>query len=172
MTSEEVSSEEMTSEEVSSEEMTSKEMSIKDQDDITFAIIQTTLQQCKESATRSFLFWEDDDKKVGLIIRILHHTFFYSMMIWYLYIHIWSPSFFSLILFYIIFLAACFVYFFSYAFDLDDMEQKWTGQSDSLLSNLLEIFHIPLTQCNGVIVLSATIIVLMLTFEIISRIRC
>ena len=87
-----MSSDEMTSDEMLSDEMTSDEMSI--QDDITYAIIQTTLQQCKESATRSFLFWEDDDKKIGLIIRILHHSFFYSMMIWYFYIHLFSPSLF------------------------------------------------------------------------------
>ena len=170
MSSKEISFEEITSDEITSDEITSDEMS--NQDDITFAIIQTTLQQCKESATRSFLFWEDDDKKIGLIIRILHHSFFYSMMIWYFYIHLFSPSLFSLILFYIIFLAAWFIYLFSYAFDLDDMEQKWTGQSDSLFSNLLEIFHIPIAQSNGVIVLSTTIILIMLTFEITSHMRC
>ena len=119
MSSKEISFEEITSDEITSDEITSDEMS--NQDDITFAIIQTTLQQCKESATRSFLFWEDDDKKIGLIIRILHHSFFYSMMIWYFYIHLFSPSLFSLILFYIIFLSAWFIYLFSYAFYLDDM---------------------------------------------------
>ena len=150
--------------------MTSEEMS--NQDDITYAIIQTTLQQCKESTIRSFLFWEDNDKKLGLIIRILQHSFFYSMILWYFYIHIISPSLFSLILFYIIFLAAWSIYLFSYAFDLDDMEQKWTGQNDSLFSNLLEVCHIPLTQCKGVVLLSMTIIAFMLTFEITSHIRC
>ena len=157
---------------MSNEVPVDNEVPMDNEDDITYAIIQTTLQQCKESLIRSTLFWETDDKKLGLIVRIAHHSFLYSMILWYFYIHMFSPSFFSLILFYIIFLVAWFIYLFSYAFDLDDMEQKWTGTNDSLLSNLLEIFHIPLIQCNGVIVLSTTIIALMLTFEITSRIMC
>ena len=65
------------------------------------------------------------------------------------------------------------MYILSYALGLDDLEHKWTGEiNNSLLSNLLEIFHIPLTQCNGVIILSTSIITVMLTFEIISRIIC
>ena len=141
-------------------------------DDITYAIIQTTLQQCKESIVRSILFWEDDDKKLGLIVRIAHHSFLYSMILWYFYVHLFSPSLFSLILFFIIFVIAWFIYLFYYSFDLDDIEQKWTGTDDSLFSNLLEICHIPVTQSNGVIVLSTTIILLMLTFEITSHMRC
>ena len=91
------------------------------QDDITYAIIQTTIQQHKESMIRSILFWETDDKKLGLIIRILHHSFLYSMILWYFYIHLFSPSFFSLILFYIIFINSCIMYILSYALGLDDL---------------------------------------------------
>ena len=55
-----------------------------------------------EKILRVLCFWENDDKRIGIFIRFLHHSIIYICFIWYIIIHTFMPSYLLFLLFYCI----------------------------------------------------------------------
>ena len=132
---------------------------------------QSKIDTIVERGIRMLFFWECDDKKLGYLVRFLHHSMIYSTIIWYIVIHTFIPS-------YILFLCLygfCFLiwmhHIVSWGCCFNRIEQKLTGDNITFVGSILEIFHIPVTNesTDGVVIMSATAVMFFLTFELASR---
>ena len=56
-----------------------------------------------ESFFRTLLFWETDTKRLGTIIRILHHSFIYVFAVCFIIIHTIMPSFIGLLILFLVY---------------------------------------------------------------------
>ena len=54
-----------------------------------------------EKIIRKLLYWENDDKRIGIIIRRFHHFIIYSGITCYFMIHTVIPSYFIFLVLYI-----------------------------------------------------------------------
>ena len=59
-----------------------------------------------ERIIRKLLFWENDDKRIGIMIRRFHHFIIYSGITCYFMIHTVIPSYFLFLVF------VCYYFFF------------------------------------------------------------
>ena len=124
-----------------------------------------------ETLLRYMFFWESDDKKIGMMIQIFHHAFIYGMVLWYIYLHIFSHSYLQFIVFYFI----CFLVWIQHLFCGDCLifiiEKKLIGNHSSIMDNLIDIFHITPTEglTNGILLIMSSLVMAMLTGELLSR---
>jgi hypothetical protein len=133
--------------------------------------LSETIQESVEMILRHLIFWESDDKKIGMIVQLIHHAFIYGMVLWYFYLHIFSDSYLSYVLFCSIFFLVWIQHLCCGACLLYNMEQKLIGNHPDIVDNILHIFHIPLTEegSNGVLLLISSLIMVMLISELVSR---
>ena len=59
----------------------------------TRAWLHQTIDTWTERLVRMVFFWETNDKKLGILVRFLHHSLIYMALIWYIVIHTFLPSF-------------------------------------------------------------------------------
>lgn len=129
------------------------------------------IDEWTERFIRFLFFWETNDKKLGILVRFLHHSLIYMSLIWYIVIHTFLPSFILFIGFY----GFCFVVWLhqviSWGCTLNRLEQKLIGDTTTFVGPILEIFHVPVTpeSTDGVVVMGATVCMFFLTFELLSR---
>jgi hypothetical protein len=124
-----------------------------------------------EKIIRWIFFWESDDKKLGVLLRFLHHSIVYTMGILYVLNHTIIPS-------YILFCFLYFGFFIVWTHHIitggclsSKVEQRLIGDSKSFVDPILEAFHIPITDKStaGTVILGSTLVMSMLTFELTSR---
>ena len=129
------------------------------------------IQHGIEMVLRRVIFWESDDKKVGMIIQLMHHAFVYGMVVWYLYLHTISDSYLQYVLFCFIFFLVWIQHLFCQACLFFNIEQKLIGDHPNIIDNILHIFHITPTEevGNGVLLLVSSLIMTMLFAELVSR---
>jgi hypothetical protein len=130
-----------------------------------------TIQHELEMVLRYIIFWESDDKNIGIIIQMFNHAFFYGMILWYIYLHTFSNSYVQFVLFCVIYFLGWIHYLFYRAFLLFKIEQKLIGNHTSIIDNILHIFHITPSEevSNGVLLLVSSLIMVMLGAELLSR---
>ena len=87
---------------------------------------------------RRVIFWESDDKKVGMIIQLMHHAFVYGMVVWYLYLHTISDSYLQYVLFCFIFFLVWIQHLFCQACLFFNIEQKLIGDHPNIIDNILK----------------------------------
>lgn len=128
-------------------------------------------QSVLEMVLRWIFFWETDDKRLGRLIYFLHQTSVMFTVVCYMVIHTLYPSY---ILLGIIWAITCFVWLlhiFTGGCVLTRIEQKLTGEKNTIIDPLLEIFHIPTTKetSMGITVLMSTVFMAALSFELLAR---
>ena len=133
--------------------------------------ISELLQHGIETIIRRIIFWETDDKKVGMMIQLMHHAFVYGMLVWYIYLHTFSDSYIQFVLFCFIFFLVWIQHLFCRACLFFNIEQKLIGNHPNIVDNILHIFHITPSEevGNGVLLIISSLIMAMLTAELISR---
>ena len=133
--------------------------------------ISEFIQHGIEIILRYIFFWESDDKKIGIMIQLMHHAFVYGIILWYLYLHTFSDSYLQYVLFCFIFFLIWVQHLFCRDCLVFKIEQKLIGKYPSIIDNVLYIFHITPTDeiSNGVLLLVSSLIMAMLAFELLSR---
>jgi len=129
------------------------------------------IQDGVEFVLRKIFFWEDDDKRVGSLIRFLHHGIIFTMVAWYVMIHTVVPSYVLFLIFYGIMFIIWFHHLLIGGCVLSRLEKKFIGDDKSFIDPIMEAFHIPITpeSTEGIVILGSTGIFAMLTFELIAR---
>ena len=148
------------------EEIEPEELEIQKEYTLTEAI-----QDGTEHILRSIIFWESDDKKIGIIIQMMHHAFIYGIVLWYFYLHTFSTSYFQLILLTCIWLLIWLLHLCCGVCVLFNIECKLIGNSSSILDNFLYLFNIPTSDDtkNGILFMISSLIMCMLSCEVLSR---
>ena len=133
--------------------------------------ITEMIQNGIEYILRRIIFWESDDKKLGMLIQLIHHGFVYGMVLWYIYLHTFSNSYIQFILFYFIFSLVWIQHIFCGVCLIFNIEQKLVGNHPNIIDNILHIFHITPTEDvgNGVLLIMSSLTMAMLTGELLSR---
>jgi len=130
-------------------------------------IIETSF----ECMLRRVIFWEKDDKKIGLMIRFIHYSFIYFMVFFYILNHTFLPSYFLFMIYYCIFLLMFIHHMICGGCILTVIENRMIGDKQCFIDPLLEIFHIPTTPevSSGVFILISCLCMGFLTLELILR---
>jgi hypothetical protein len=112
--------------------------------------LRTIAQEKFEKFLRFILFWEKDDKRLGKIIRLIHHFIVYIGIIGYFVVHTVAPSYFIFVLFYI-FWGLIWLHHVIFGGCLSsDIEAKLIGDKyDGIILPVLDIFHIKVTPESG-----------------------
>jgi hypothetical protein len=129
------------------------------------------IQDGTEHILRSIIFWESEDKKIGIIIQMIHHAFIYGIILWYFYIHTFSTSYFQLVIIACIWFLIWLQHVCCDTCLLFNIEQKLIGNYPSILDHFLYLFNIPTTDDvkNGVLIMISSIVMFMLSCEVLSR---
>jgi len=133
--------------------------------------ISELIQHGLEVFMRHVIFWESDDKKVGMMIQLMHHAFVYGMVAWYIYLHTFSDSYVQYALFCFIFFLVWIQHLFCRACLFFNIEQKLIGDHPNIIDNILHIFHItPNAEIgNGILLIVSSLIMAMLFAELVFR---
>ena len=133
--------------------------------------ISELIQHGLEVFMRHVIFWESDDKKVGMMIQLMHHAFVYGMVAWYIYLHTFSDSYVQYALFCFIFFLVWVQHLFCRACLFFNIEQKLIGDHPNIIDNILHIFHItPNAEIgNGILLIVSSLIMTMLFSELVFR---
>lgn len=129
------------------------------------------IQDGTEHILRSIIFWESDDKKVGIIIQMMHHAFIYGMILWYFYIHTFSTSYFQLVLLTCIGFLVWLQHLFCGACLFFNIECKLIGNHTTIIDHIFHLCNIPTSDDmkNGVLFMISSVIMCMLSCEVLSR---
>lgn len=129
------------------------------------------LETNTEKALRKLFFWETDDKKLGMMIRFLHHSIVYLTLVTYIIIHTIYPSYILLVLLYGFILLVWIHHIICGGCLSSKIEQKLIGDTTSFVDPILAMFHMPITPEStiGVTIMGSTLLVTVLTFELMSR---
>lgn len=128
------------------------------------------IERVVEYGLRKIIFWENDDKRIGIIIRFFHNAFFYIMGLIYIINHTIMPSFILFILFYFIYLIIWLQHIICGDCIIHHIEHRLIGDKKGIISPFMELFNINSDEYNSkILVMSSTLVFGMLTFELISR---
>jgi hypothetical protein len=135
------------------------------------AWIQDYLLDIIEPLSKKLFFWETDPIRIGKLIRIVHNISIYSLTALFITVHTIYPSYILLWVVYIL----CFLIWIHHVITggclISKLEQKLIGDTSSFVDPILEIFNIPITpeSTSGVLTLSTTIFIFMLSLELCAR---
>jgi hypothetical protein len=125
-----------------------------------------------ENIVRNLLFWEKDDKRLGMIIRLVHHLVIYSGIFGYFIIHTVTSSYFIFLLYYLFWGLIWLQHMILGGCIVSDIETKLIGkEQEGIILPILDIFHINVTpeSGDGIVLLSSTFVMCMLSCELVSR---
>jgi hypothetical protein len=120
---------------------------------------------------RLILFWESDDKKLGILIRSIHQATIMTLFVLYVIVHTIVPSYWFL----------CIVWFLATIIWLHHIltgcciftriEQRLIKDKLTISDPVLEIFHIPVTKENtlGITIIISTLCCVFISFELFTR---
>lgn len=133
---------------------------------------RTIAEEKFEKFLRFILFWEKDDKRLGKIIRVIHHFIVYSGIIGYFIIHTVASSYFIFVLFYLFWGLIWLQHMIFGGCIASDIETKLIGsEGEGIILPILDIFHINVTpdSGDGIVLLSSTVVMCILSCELVSR---
>jgi hypothetical protein len=124
-----------------------------------------------EKILRVLCFWENDDKRIGIFIRFLHHSIIYICFIWYIIIHTFMPSYLLFLLFYCIAGLIWLQHIILGGCIFSKIESRLIGDKKSFVDPILDTFHIPITaeSTSGIVILGSTLGMFMLSCELMAR---
>ena len=134
--------------------------------------LRSIAQEKFEKFLRFILFWENDDQRLGKIIRLIHHFIVYSGIIGYFIIHTVASSYFIFVLFYLFWGLIWLQHMIFGGCIVSDIETKLIGkEGEGIILPILDIFHISVTpeSGDGIVLLSSTIVICILSCELFSR---
>jgi len=130
---------------------------------ILFHIVETVLLK--------LFFWETEPARIGKLIRFLHHGVLYILGALLVFNHVVYQNYLLFLVLYI----CCSIIWIQHIVTWDclvsSIEAKFIGDSVGFLDPILEAMHIPVTKetSTGVMILGSTLVITMLTLELISR---
>jgi len=125
-----------------------------------------------EKLFRLIFFWEKDNKTIGKIIRFIHHFVIYIGIISYFLIHIFVPSFFVFLVYYSFWGITWLQHLILGGCVVADVESKLINDNNNgLIYPILDSFNVNITQesADGIVLLSSTLIMCILSCELVSR---
>ena len=133
--------------------------------------IHVTLERAVEQACRWIFFWETDEKRLGTLLRFLHHSFAYTMVLLYIFIHTLYPSYALLCLFTFVMVLIWIQHFLTGGCVVSKIEQRFLKDTSSFVDPILKILHMPVTQENsvGIVTYTSSLVVGMSLMELCSR---
>jgi hypothetical protein len=129
------------------------------------------LHSLTEFLFRWIFFWESDEKKLGHLIRFVHHSLIYITLMMYMVIHTFVPSYFLFCIFYGWILLVWLQHIVVGDCIFSVLEQRFLKDKKYFVDPILEIARIPVTPegAVGVVVLGSTVVMFFLTFELLCR---
>lgn len=135
--------------------------------------METLAVEWTEWIIDKILFWEEDKKRKGRIVRAVHHFLSYAILILVIISHTLYPAFwlqtsllflYGLIWIHHVLTNGCVV---------SKVEQKLLGDESSFIDPFLDIVHvdIPNESKPGILILGSTLVISMMALEWISRVR-
>jgi hypothetical protein len=134
--------------------------------------LRSIAQEKFEKFLRFIIFWEKDDKRLGKIIRLIHHFIVYIGIIGYFVVHTVAPSYFIFVLFYLFWGLIWLHHMIFGGCISSDIEAKLIGDKhEGIILPILDIFHINVTpeSGDGIVLLSSTLVMCILSCELFSR---
>jgi hypothetical protein len=133
--------------------------------------LNDAIHDATEHILRSIIFWESDDKKVGIIIQMIHHAFIYGIILWYFYIHIFSNSYLQLVLLTCIWFLVWLQHLCCGACLFFNIECRLIGNHTTMIDHIFHLCNIPTSDDmkNGVLFMISSVIMCMLSCEVFSR---
>jgi len=125
-----------------------------------------------EKLFRLIFFWEKDNKSIGKIIRFIHHFVIYIGIISYFLIHIFVPSFFIFLVYYSFWGITWLQHLILGGCVVADVESKLISDNNNgLIYPILNLFNVDITHesADGIVLLSSTLIMCILSCELLSR---
>lgn len=125
-----------------------------------------------EWAVHSLLFWEEDPKRKGKILRSFHHFFMHALLVMIIISHTLYPTFFLQTIILGICICIWIQHILTNGCVVSKVEQKLLQDSENFVDPILEIFHIiPTREISiAIVILGSTLTTLLLTLEWISRV--
>lgn len=138
------------------------------------SIVRRTRKQVEhylEILIRHIFFWETDDKRLGILLRTLHQFCAYSILISYIFLHSLFPSYFALLLLWLIVSVVLCLQILFGGCVCTRIEQRLAGDRLTIIDPILHIFNIPNTRENslGITILLTSIFFFCLTSELFCR---
>jgi hypothetical protein len=136
-----------------------------------YTSIQKYMINILETFVKKIFFWETDDKRIGKLIRFVHHACMYLLGIMIITVHTVLPSYILLFIVYIFCLLIWIQHILTGGCIVSKLEQKLIGDKNSFVDPILESFHIPITEQTtvGFTILGSTCVLLMLSLELSAR---
>ncbi len=133
--------------------------------------IHVTLERAVEQACRWIFFWETDEKRLGTLLRFLHHSFSYTMILIYIFIHTVYPSYILLCFFTFVMALVWLQHFLTGGCVVSKIEQRLLKDTSSFVDHILKILHMPITQETsvGLVTYTSSLVLGMSLMELSSR---
>jgi len=124
-----------------------------------------------EYGCRCILFWESDDKTIGMLIRTIHTAAVHGVLFLYILVHTLFPSYWLLCMLWCIIGLSWLHHILTGCCIFTRIEQRLMGVKTTISDYLLELFHIPVTNENtmGFTICMSTLLCILLSFELFSR---
>ena len=132
---------------------------------------QTQLEDALLLLFRWIFFWEQDEKKLGTLVRLLHHSFMYCLAIFLVLVHTLLPSYLLFTCVYGIVALIWVQHIVCGGCIINRIEKRWIGDTKGFVDPFLEAFHMPVTDetTRGVTIMGSTLVMILLTLELTSR---
>ncbi len=129
------------------------------------------VEKAIETCLRWIFFWESDDKRIGLLIRVLHQYSIMGIVIIYVLVHTFFPSYFLMVGLWLVIGCIWSMHMITGGCVITRIEQRLLEDKITIVDPLLDIFNIPKTRENimGITLLSSTLCFVTLSFELFTR---
>lgn len=133
--------------------------------------VQTNVEIYLEYILRCIFFWEQDEKRLGTLIRLLHHGIMYCLGILLFLVHTILPSYWLFVGLYILFGLIWIQHIACGGCVVNRIERTLLGDTKGFVDPFLEAFHMPVTDetTRGVTIMGSTLVMTLLTLELTSR---
>jgi hypothetical protein len=124
-----------------------------------------------EKIIRRLLYWENDDKRIGIIIRRFHHFIIYSGITCYFMIHTVIPSYFIFLVLYLFWVLVWLQHLLLGGCVIGNIENTLIGDTSGFITpifNMLNI-NVSLKLMDNIILLISTLIISVLSYEFVIR---
>jgi hypothetical protein len=133
--------------------------------------IRKWLEPIVEVLCRYILFWETDDKRIGILIRAIHNAVVHATLFAYILAHTLMPSYILMIVLWCIIAGSWVHHILTGCCIFTRIEQRLMGVKTTISDYMLELFHIPPTNENtmGFTICMSTLLFISLSLEVCSR---
>lgn len=133
--------------------------------------IHVTSERITETVLRWIFFWETDPVRLGTLIRFLHHSFVYCMILLYIFIHSLYPSYPLLVLFTFLMGLVWAQHILTGGCILSKLEQRYLSDTKSFVDPILAILQMPVTRESaiGLTTYTSTLVLAMSSMEVLAR---